>query len=32
MQDGDSLLSKSFESFILGHEKGLLKIHPLQLY
>ena len=23
---------KSFESFTLGQEKGLLKVHPLQLY
>lgn len=32
MQDGFSLSSRFFESLILGQEKGLLKIHPLQLY
>ena len=31
MHDGDSSF-KSFESFTLGQEKGLLKIQPLQLY
>jgi hypothetical protein len=31
MHDGDSSF-KSFESFTFGQEKGLLKIHPLQLY
>ena len=32
MQDNGSSLSKFFESLTLGQEKGLLKIHPLQLY
>lgn len=32
MQGGFSLSSRFFESLILGQEKGLLKIHPLQLY
>ena len=31
MHDSGSLF-KSFESFTLGQEKGLLKMHPLQLY
>ncbi len=31
MHDGDFSF-KSFESFTFGQEKGLLKMHPLQLY
>ncbi len=31
MHDGDSSF-KEFKSFTLGQEKGLLKMHPLQLY
>ena len=31
MHDSDSSF-KSFESFTLGQEKGLLKAHPLQSY